>query len=559
MVKSFLKLINREVSGLHEAAYLLGVFALGSQVLALWRDRMLASHFGAGTTLDLYYSAFRIPDILFVSIASIVSISVLIPLIIERLDKGKAEAKEFINNVFSFFFLTIGVFAVVAFVFAPDLMRWLFPKFAELDNFGELVSLTRVLLLSPVFLGFSNLLASVTQVYKRFFVYAMSPVVYNIGIIIGIIFFYPIWGLMGLGFGVILGAFFHFAIQFPFVASAGMLPTPKFYVKWADIKNIIFTSLPRTITVSSGEITKLFMVSFASFFIPGSVSVFNFSLNLQSVPLSIIGVSYSIAAFPTLSRIFSSGNKQQFLEQMVSSVRHIIFWSIPITVLFIVLRAQIVRTILGAGGFDWEATRLTAAALALFVGSLLAQNLVTLFIRSYYSQGRTKAPLFMNLFSAGITILTTYYLVVFFQTNYMFRSFVEHLLKVPDLEGTVVLMLPLGFSIGAIFNLCIHWLAFEKDFKNFSSSVFRTLFHTLGSSIIMGLVAYQFLYVFDDIFNINTLPGIFLQGFLSGIMGIISAIIVLYLLKNKELREVWKALHNKIWKAKVIVPGSDPQ
>lgn len=559
MVKGFLRLINREVSGLHEAAYLLGVFALASQVLALWRDRMLASYFGAGTTLDLYYAAFRVPDILFVSIASIVSISVLIPLIIEKLERDKSEAKDFINNVFSFFFLTIGFFAVIAFIFAPDLMRWIFPNFVELSDFNSLVSLTRVLLLSPIFLGFSNLLASVTQVYKRFFVYAMSPVVYNVGIIIGIIFFYPIWGLMGLGFGVILGAFFHFAIQFPFVASEKMLPTPKFFIKWVDIKSIIFISLPRTITVSSGEITKLFMVSFASFFIPGSISVFNFSLNLQSVPLSIIGVSYSIAAFPTLSRIFSSGNKEKFLEQMVSSVRHIIFWSIPITVLFIVMRAQIVRTILGAGGFDWDATRLTAAALALFVVSLIAQNLVTLFIRSYYSQGRTKMPLFMNLFSAGVTILITYYLVILFQNSYLFRNFIELLLKVADLEGTVVLMLPLGFSIGAIFNLCIHWIAFERDFKSFSSSVFRTFLHTLGSSLIMGVVSYKFLDFFDEVFNINTLLGIFLQGFASGIIGIISAIFVLYLLKNKELAEVWRALHNKIWKVKVIVPGSDPQ
>ncbi|MES3005005.1 MAG: lipid II flippase MurJ [Patescibacteria group bacterium] len=559
MVKNLLNIFNREIAGLHEAAYLLGFFALCSQILALWRDRMLASHFGAGTTLDLYYSAFRIPDILFVTLASIVSISVLIPLIIERLDKGKPEAKEFINNVFSFFFFAIGFSAVLAFIFTPQLMALIFPNFAVLPTFGELVSLTRVLLLSPIFLGFSNLLASITQVYKRFFVYAMSPVVYNVGIIIGIIFFYPIWGLTGLGFGVILGAFFHFAIQAPFVASEKMLPSIRFYIKWKDIKNIIFISLPRTITVSSVEITKLFMVSFASFFIPGSVSVFNFSLNLQSVPLSIIGVSYSIAAFPTLSRIFSTGNKQQFLEQMVSSVRHIVFWSIPVTVLFIVLRAQIVRTILGAGGFNWDATRLTAAALALFVVSLIAQNLITLFIRSYYSQGRTKTPLFMNLFSAIVTIVTTYYLVMLFNSNEFFRSFWESLLKVTDLEGTVVLMLPLGFSIGALFNLCIHWFAFEKDFKNFSGLLFKTFFHTFSSSIIMGFVAYKFLDVFDNVFNVDTLLGIFLQGFLSGVMGIISAIIVLYLLKNRELMEVWKALHKKIWKAKVVVPGSDPQ
>src|SRR3990167_10365171 len=104
MVKRFLNMLNIEVAGLHQAAYLLGFFAICSQVLALVRDRILASQFGAGNTLDLYYSAFRIPDILFVTVASIVSVSVLIPFLIERFEKGEAEAKEFVDNVFSFFF-----------------------------------------------------------------------------------------------------------------------------------------------------------------------------------------------------------------------------------------------------------------------------------------------------------------------------------------------------------------------------------------------------------------------------------------------------------------------
>jgi len=559
MVKRFLDLISGEVSGLHQAAYLLGFFAIVSQILALFRDRILASSFGVGETLDLYYSAFRIPDILFVSIASIVSISVLIPFLIEKIEKDEVEARQFIDNVFSFFFFFMVAAALVAFVATPYLMKVLFPNFAKLSNFGELVSLTRILLLSPIFLGFSNLLASITQVYRRFFIYAVSPVVYNIGIIFGIIFLYPIFGLKGLGLGVIIGAFLHFAIQVPFIVSKKMFPRLNFSIKFSDIKNIILVSLPRTITVSSGEISKLFLVSFASYFIQGSVSVFSFSLNLQSVPLSIIGVSYSLAAFPTLSRMFSGGHRDQFVSQMITSARHIIFWSIPITILFIVLRAQIVRTILGAGDFNWDATRLTAAALALFTVSLIAQNLVTLFIRSYYSQGKTKTPLFMNIFSAILTIVISYLLVQVFESNVFFRDFVESILKVADIEGTVVLMLPLGFSIGALFNLVLHWTAFNSEFHGFSKSVIKTLFHVTGSSIIMGFVAYISLGYFDNIFNVTTLLGIFLQGFASGLIGIFFAVLVLYLLKNQELAEVWKAFHSKIWKVKTVVPVSDQQ
>lgn len=557
MVKSFLNLLNKEVTSLHQAAYLLGFFAICSQVLALIRDRILAGQFGAGNTLDLYYSAFRIPDILFVTVASIVSISVLIPFLIERFEKGESEAKEFVDTVFSFFFCFMFVVGVSAYLTAPYFMALLFPLFAQTSSFSELVELTRILLLSPVFLGFSNLLASITQIHKRFFIYAISPVVYNVGIILGILFLYPIFGLSGLGYGVILGAFLHFAIQIPFIISKRMFPVFRFPIKFSFIKKIIYTSLPRTITVSSNELAELFLISFASFFIPGSISVFNFSFNLQSVPFSIIGISYSLAAFPTLTRLFGSGNRGEFVLQMINSARHIIFWSVPVAILFIVLRAQIVRTVLGAGRFNWDDTRLTAAALALFALSLVAQNLVALFVRSYYSQGKTKTPLFMNVFSALLIVFGSLYLVKFFQNSFFFRDFVDSILKVSDVSGTVVLMLPLGFSIGVLINLIIHWIGFQYHFPDFSRPVLRTLFQVSGASVIMGYITYKCLDVFDKVFDLNTLFGIFMQGFVSGIIGIIFFVLILYILKNKELSEVWATLHRKIWKARVVIPDAD--
>ncbi len=557
MVKRFLSLLNKEIVGLHQAAYLLGFFAICSQILALVRDRILASQFGASNTLDLYYSAFRIPDILFVTVASIVSVSVLIPFLIERFEKSDADAKEFIDTVFSFFFCFMVVVGLLAYVTVPYFMSKLFPLFVKSGSFPELVRLTRILLLSPVFLGFSNLLASITQINRRFFIYAISPVVYNLGIIFGIVFLYPTFGLSGLGFGVVIGAFFHFAIQIPFIVSQKMFPVFRFPIKFSFIKKIIFTSLPRTITVSSNELAELFLVSLASFFTVGSISVFNFSFNLQSVPFSIIGVSYSLAAFPTLTKLFSSGEKGEFVEQMINSSRHIIFWSIPISVLFVVLRAQIVRTVLGAGRFNWEDTRLTAAALALFTISLVAQNLVTLFVRSYYSQGKTKTPLVMNMFSAICIVVGSYYLVQLFNMNGFFRMFIESILKVSDIPGTVVLMLPLGYSLGVILNLVVHWWGFSSHFPSFSRPVQRTLFETVAASTIMGYVTYQMLSVFDKVFDVDTLLGIFSQGLFSGLVGIFAAIILLYLLGSRELREVFATFHKKIWKAQVVAPDAE--
>ena len=146
MVKRFFNIFYKEISGLHEAAYLLGIFAFLSQVLALLRDRMFASTFGAGTTLDVYYSSFRIPDFIFATVASLVSISVLVPFITERLDRDREEGKKFINSIFSFFFLLIIAVSAIAYILVPYIAPHIFSGMDK-KLFPELITMTRILLL----------------------------------------------------------------------------------------------------------------------------------------------------------------------------------------------------------------------------------------------------------------------------------------------------------------------------------------------------------------------------------------------------------------------------
>ncbi len=552
MVKKIFTLFNKEISGLHEAAYLLGFFAILSQILALVRDKLLAYSFGAGHILDIYYAAFRIPDLIFVSIASMVSTSVLVPFFIDRVDKNAVEGKKFIDNVFSVFLVAIVVVSAIVFFLVPYLVPVLLPGFAHDSMKGELILITRIILLSPIFLGLSNFLASITQMYNRFFIYALSPLFYNVGIIIGAAVLYPIMGIQGLAWGVALGAFLHFFIQVPFVIERKLFPKFGFRFDFTNIKKVVMLSLPRTLTLSSNQIATFFLVALASLMSKGSISVFNFSLNLQSVPLSIIGVSYSSAAFPTLARLFSSGEKSKFVDQMVIGAKHIIFWSTPVMVLFVVLRAQIVRTILGAGKFSWSDTRLTAACLASFTFSVIGQSLILLFVRAYYSGGNTRQPLLINLLSSSLIVIFGYAFIKMYTLYPVMRYFFESLFKVENLSGSSVLMLPLAYTVGVLLNTVFHWVMFHRDFNQFSRPVLRTLYESLGASVIMGYVAYLSLNLFDDVFNLSTVAGIFFQGFCAGIIGIAAFMLILTGLKNKELQEIWKTLHHKIWKAKVV-------
>lgn len=546
------RLFNREFSKISEAALVLGFFTLFSQVLGIFRDRLLAGNIGAGSNLDIYYAAFRVPDLLFTLGASLVSVSILMPFFKARYDYSKDAGHKFIHDIFTVFFVFIVVASLITALIMPFLAGYLFPGFNG-EELTQVILLSRIMLLSPVLLGISNLFATITQAFKQFFVYALAPVFYNLGIIVGIILLYPIFGIAGLGYGVILGALLHMAIQIPVIIKHGLVPKLTLRIQWEHIKTVIGHSLPRTITLSMSKIVFLIFVSIASTLVAGTISVFNLSYNLQSVPLAIIGVSYSVAAFPVLVDYFNSNDHKKFMAHVMGPIRQIIFWSMPVISLFIILRAQIVRVILGTGNFDWADTRLTAASLALFIISVIAQSVILLLIRAYYASGKTWKPLWITLVSSVTTILLAYIFINMYNTFPVVRFFFEGLLRIENVQGSSVIMLSLAYSVGMFLNLGLLWYAFLKDFKESRGyGIKRAFFESFTTSVVMGGVAYVMLQVLDPYFSQSTTMDVFLHGFLSGVVALTVAITILFAIKNQEMLFVTKALHRKLWKTKLI-------
>lgn len=552
MVRRILNVFYKEMSGLHEAAFLLGAFALFSKILALVRDRILAHHFGAGSELDIYYAAFRLPDLIYFSAASLLASAIVIPFIFDRVNRKEA-ARQFFNSLYTVFCAGMTAVSIIGFFLAPFLAPFVAPGFPA-EAHEELTTLTRILLLSPFFLGLSGLFASITQAFNRFLVYALSPVFYNAGIIVGILFLYPVYGLSGLAWGVIVGSILHAAIQVPTMTRLGFFPRFTNAISLREMFEVFAVSLPRTAALSAQHITLLVLVASASLFEEGSITVFNFSMNLQMVPLSIIGVSYSVAAFPTLSRLHVLGESARFIEQVVVALRHIIFWSMPVTVLFIILRAQIVRAAFGTGQFGWTETRLTAAALAIFSLSIVAQSALLVIVRAYYASGKTRTPLLVALFSSILTIGSAFLLEGWFKDFETFRFFVENMLRVENVPGTALLMLPLAFSFGAVVNTVALWFFFVRDFGASHSIMYRSLRQSFAASVVMGFVAYHLLQLLDDVFDINTFFGIVFQGFFAGLGGLCALVAILYLMKNEEFLQTVQTLRRATWKTKPIAP-----
>jgi len=560
MVNRIFKFLNKEFKGVNEAALLLGGFTLLSQVLGLLRDRSLAHFVGAGPVLDVYYAAFRIPDFLYISIASLASITVLMPFLMDRINKDGSmqKAKEFLNNIFSTYAIFMALASLIIGILMPKIVGYIAPGFNH-EQTVSLVMMSRIMLLSPIFIGLSNLLGTVTQLLKKFLVFSLSPVFYNIGIIFGIIFLFPSFGVYGLGFGVIIGAILHFLVQAIVVYRNGFFPRFIFNIDWREIGRVVKLSAPRTLTLSCNSLAFLVLISIASTLKSGSISLFTFAYNLQSVPVGIIGTSYSVAAFPMLVKSFSQKNMKDFIGQISIAARQIIFWSLPIISLLVVLRAQIVRVILGTGQFSWQDTRLTAASVALFVISLVTQGLVLLFVRGYYAAGNTKKPFLTNVSSSILVIVLAKLFIYIFNHNPEIISRLEILLRVKDVPGTVMLALPLAYAIGSIVNFIFIWILFRRDFlKDQKIGIARTVKDSLLGALTMGSISYIFLNIFDNIFDLTTGWGIFMQGFFAGIIGIASGFLVLYLIRNREFFSVLRALENKFWRKKdVLAPEQE--
>ncbi|MBP9701260.1 MAG: hypothetical protein KBD54_02600 [Candidatus Pacebacteria bacterium] len=558
MVPRFLKLLNRDVTTMNQAALVLGVFSLASQIFGLLRDHLLASRVGPSATLDVYYAAFRIPDFIYSSIAVLFSVTVIIPFITGYVNKDSEDyisLKKFSNSIFSLYCMGMVVVCVIAFFLMPYLTRLTAPGFTMAQHI-DLVLYSRIMLLSPFLMGLSSLLGSFAQVQKKFFSFAIAPLFYNIGILTGVIVLLPMWGMVGVVLGVVFGAILHLTIQLPTLVSLQKLPSLTRDIDWPVMKKVVTLSLPRTLASSLTNITFLMISAIASLLVAGSISVFQFSYNIQTTPLMIIGISYAIAAFPTMSRLYAEKQTKEFVDLIHRATRNIFFLSIPAAFFIIVLRAQIVRVLLGAGVFSWNDTRLVAASLALFCISVTAQCMILLLVRGFYAMGNTKTPLKINAWSVAVTAVAAGVLLLAYRDMPMFRDFLESLLRIDGTTGGSVVLLSLAFSIGQIVNACLLWNHFHKNVEGTkveTRELGRALFHTIGAGLIASSAIYGMLLLISSGVDQGTFWGILAQGLISGTVGIALYGIILSALKNEDISLFVATLKSKFWKQKPLV------
>lgn len=515
----FSKVWRKLTTTLTGGAIIIATASVASRFLGLLRDRLLASQFGAGDTLDIYYAAFRIPDLVFNVLVLGALSAAFIPVFVEHLQRAKEDPNkksdvwQLANSLLNILLLGLVVFGIVLFIFAPQIVSLIAPGFSP-EKQGITVTMTRIMLGSIIFFGISNVITGILNSFKRYVNFAFAPVMYNFGIIIGIVAFVPRFGIYGLAYGVVLGAFLHLAIQIPGVLRAGYRYKFVFDIRQPGVRTVGRLMLPRTFGLAVTQMGQLVGVIIGSTLAVGSVAVFTLANNLQSFPISVFGVSVAVASFPFFSEAYAKNNIGLFVKQFSISFRRILFIIIPVSVLILLLRAQIVRVVLGSGSFDWTDTKLTAQLLGFFALSLFAQSSIPLIARSFYAWQDTKTPVKVAIGTVVVDIIGALIL-----TRYM-----------------GVLGLALAFSIASILQMLILFLLLRRRIGPLDDNkIILSILKIVTISAMMGVLVQGAKYVLSVGVNMHTFIGIFIQGTVAGCIGIISYLILAVIFKCDEI------------------------
>lgn len=377
-----------------------------SNVLGLFKLRLLSEIFGASSELGVFLAADRLPSFLFnLLIIGAVSSS-FIPVFSALVARGElARAFKFSSVIINLALLILGILALILYLFTPQFSRLLSLGNLAPADLDLMSSLTRILLLSQFFLTISVFVTSILQSFDRFLVTALSPIFYNLGSILGILLLSPLVGIYGPAWGAVLGSLLHLLVQLPFLRVLGFRYELNFDFRDRSVVETLRLIVPRTLGLAVDQINLLVDTALSLSLSASSVVILSFAQRLQYIPVILFGSTISQSVLPTLSRL-SAGprRREEFRKVLVAALHQMLYIILPISIILFVLRLPLVRLAFGTKRFDWYATNLTGYTLAFFSLGIFAQSLAALLARAFYSLKDTRTPLRVSLISVTLNI-----------------------------------------------------------------------------------------------------------------------------------------------------------
>lgn len=494
------------------ASILLIVTLFLSNILGWLRDHYLTQKIPTDI-LSSYYAAFRIPDLIFNILILGAITSAFIPVFTGLVTtKKNEEAWRVTNSVINLAILTLIVICGILFVFMPIIVPKYVPGF-DLNHQLITIRLARIMLGSPLLFGLSYIFGGILNSYKRFFAYAIAPLIYNLTIILGTILFSDKFGITAVAIAVVCGAFLHFLIQLPVAIKLGFKFQPIIDLSHQGVRKIGILMLPRAIALGANQIMLTLFTMIASSIGGYAVAVYTLADNIQTMPLVVFGTSFATAVFPSLSESWAAGNSDKFSEHIKKMMKVIIFFMVPLSAMLILLRMQIVRLLFGSGHFGWEQTMETGNTLGFFALSLIFSGLIPLFSRAFYAKHNTRIPMIVNTVSAIISVIAGKILA---------NSF--------GVEG-----LALGFSIGSLINALALYIILGLRTKLDTKAMLIFTLKVVIAGLITALAVEEIKYAASFFVDMQRFWGVAVQLLLAGFGGVGVYLICCWILGCEEI------------------------
>jgi putative peptidoglycan lipid II flippase len=514
-----LKQLLNSANSVKGASVILVVTLLLSNILGMVRDHYIAQKIPT-TLLDAYYAAFRLPDLIFNLLVLGAIAAAFIPVFTTYISKKEEKKAWHVTNSFlNISILVLAIFSIILALLMPYIIPFIVPDFGP-DKQELTVKLARLMLISPIFFSISYTLGGILNSYKRFFVYSIAPLIYNLCIILATLFLTEKFSVYGIVIGVLVGAFLHMAIQIPVTLKLGYRYKPAFDWKDNGVKKIFLLMIPRSIGLGATQVMLLVYTSIASTLAAGSVAIYNLADNIQTMPVVVFGISFATALFPNLSEAISLKDTDKFVGYICKGIRSILYLLIPSGIGIILIRTQIVRLILGSGYFGWEQTVNTADTLGYLAISLFSQGIVALLARAFYALHDTKIPMISSIISIIISIVLGYVLV-----------------PIMGITG-----LGLAYSVGSIINaLFLYTILRKKETKirNNERSAIVFIFKILIASAAMIAIVQFSKNIIGLHVDMSRFWGVLIQTVLTVGFGSGVYILVTYLLGLEEIKEIF--------------------
>ncbi len=386
------------------ASFIMMSSVFASRVLGLGREMALAYAGGAGGSVDAYQISFIIPEILNHIVASGFLSVTFIPIFSHWLSKGKEdEGWKIFSIIFNSFSLILVIFIIFSMIFAPDLVKILAPGLHDPILFNKAVKMTRIIIPAQFFFFSGGLFMAVQFAKEKFLIPALAPLLYNLFTIILGLALNSFLGIEGFAWGVLTGAFIgNFLLQYFGAKKTGLKFYPIINLKHPDFKKYLLLTLPLMAGLTMVFSTELLLKYFGSFLPKGSIAAMNYGLRIMYILVGLFGQAVGMASYPFMSRL-ASENKMDQLNRILNKTLKFLLLVIPVSVLLMVLRQEIVLILFKRGKFDLQATKITAEVLPFILAGTFAYAAQTLVVRAYYSIQNTWLP---TVFSTIVVLLS---------------------------------------------------------------------------------------------------------------------------------------------------------